>query len=102
MLLGAGDRNGSRVRVVRLRGGIDAFSAPRLHLDLCREIEARPALVALDLSELEFLGVAGLNVLLEVRQLADEGGMTILLVGSPAPPVERLLGLVGWPVRTTW
>jgi anti-sigma B factor antagonist len=86
--------------VVRLHGEIDAFTAPRLSHDLRREVEARPALVALDLSDLEFLGVAGLNLLLEAQQLADEGGTAILLVGSPAPAVERLLGLVGWTVTT--
>ena len=55
-------------------------------------------MVAVDLSDLEFLGVAGLSVLLEAEQFADERGTAVLLVGSPAPPVERLLGLVGWPV----
>ena len=88
------------VRLVRLRGEIDAFSAPGMRDDLRREVEARPALVALDLSNLDFLGVAGLNVLLEVQQLAHRRGTALLLVGSPAPPVERLLGLVGWTVTT--
>jgi len=99
-LLGTGVENEARIRVVRLRGEIDAFNAPRLRHDLHREVEARPALVAVDLSDLEFLGVAGLCVLLEVQQLADDGGTAMLLVGSPTPPVERLLGLVGWMVTT--
>ena len=86
--------------MVRLRGELDAFSAPSLRDDLRREVVARPAVVALDLSELEFLGVAGLNVLLEMQQLADEAGTAMLLVGSPAPLVERLLGLVGWTITT--
>ena len=68
--------------------------------DLHREVVARPAVVALDPSDLEFLGLAGLNVLLEMQQLADEAGTAMLLVGSPAPVVERLLGLVGWTVTT--
>ena len=97
-LLGAGVEAG--VRVVRLRGELDAFSAPRLRDDLRREVAARPAAVALDLSDLEFLGVAGLSVLLEMQQLADQAGTAMLLVGSPAPLVERLLGLVGWTVTT--
>lgn len=88
------------VRLVRLRGEIDAFSAPFLRDDLRREVEARPALVAVDLSDLEFMGVAGLNVLIEVRQLADERGTALMLVGSPSPPVERLLGLIGWTVMS--
>jgi len=92
--------NGAGVRVVRLRGELDAFSAPSLRDDLRREVVARPAVVALDLSDLEFLGVAGLSVLLEMQQLADEAGTAMLLVGSPAPVVERLLGLVGWTVTT--
>ena len=89
--------------MVRIRGELDAFSAPSLRDDLHREVVARPAVVALDLSDLsdlEFLGVAGLSVLLEMQQLADEAGTAMLLVGSPAPVVERLLGLVGWTVTT--
>ena len=99
-LLGAGVEDEAGARVVRLHGELDAFSAPSLRDDLRREVVARPAVVALDLSDLEFLGVAGLNVLLDMQQLADEAGTAMLLVGSPAPLVERLLGLVGWTVTT--
>ena len=104
-LLGAGvededEDDAAGVRVVRLGGELDAFSAPSLRDDLHREVVARPAVVALDLSDLEFLGVPGLNVLVEMQQVADEAGTTMLLVGSPAPLVERLLGLVGWTVTT--
>ena len=99
-LLGAGVEDEAGVRVVRLRGELDAFSAPSLRDDLHREVVARPAVVALDLSDLEFLGLAGLSVLLEMQQLAGEAGTAMLLVGSPAPVVERLLGLVGWTVTT--
>ena len=102
-LLGAGvedEDDAAGVRVVRLRGELDAFNAPSLRDDLHREVVARPAVVALDLSDLEFLGVGGLSVLLEMQQLADEAGTAMLLVGSPAPVVERLLGLVGWTVTT--
>ena len=75
-LLGAGveaEDNGAGVRVVRLRGELDAFSAPSLRDDLRREVVARPAVVALDLSDLEFLGVAGLNVLVEMQQAGRRG-----------------------------
>lgn len=95
---GAGVEDEDAVRLVRLRGELDAFTAPSLRDDLHREVAARPAVLALDLSDLGFLGVAGLNVLLETQQLADEAGTAMLLVGSPAPLVERLLGLVGWTV----
>ncbi|MCF7553622.1 STAS domain-containing protein [Pseudonocardia sp. WMMC193] len=87
-------------RLVRLRGELDAFSAPSLRSDLRRVIDACPALVAVDLTHLTALGVTGLSVLLEVRRLADERGTALLLVGSPAPPVVRLLGLVGWTAST--
>jgi anti-anti-sigma factor len=99
-LLGAGVEDEVGARVVRLHGVLDAFSAPSLRDDLHREVLARPAVVALDLSDLEFLGVAGLSVLLDMQRLADEAGTAMLLVGSPAPLVERLLGLVGWTVTT--
>lgn len=96
----AGVARADPVRVLRLRGEVDACSAPRLRDDLRREVEACPAVVAVDLSDLVFLGVAGLSVLLEAEQFADERGTAVLLVGSPAPPVERLLGLVGWGVTS--
>jgi anti-sigma B factor antagonist len=106
-LLGAGVEDEAGVRVMRLRGELDAFSAPSVRDDLHREeVVARPAVVAFDLSDLsdlsdlEFLGVAGLSVLLEMQQLADEAGAAMLLVGSPAPVVERLLGLVVWTATT--
>jgi anti-anti-sigma factor len=107
-LLGAGvededEDDAAGVRVVRLGGELDAFSAPSLRDDLHREVVARPAVVALDLSDLsdlEFLGVAGLSVLLEMQQLADEAGTAMLLVGTTAPVVERLLGLVVWTATT--
>jgi anti-anti-sigma factor len=99
-LLGTGVEDEACARVVRRRGTLDAFSAPSLRDDLHREVVARPAVVALDLSDLEFLGEAGLSVLLDMQQLADEAGTAMLLVGSPAPLVERLLGLVGWTVTT--
>ena len=101
-LLGADveDEDEAGVRVVRLRGELDAFSAQSLRDDLHREVGARPEVLALDLSEVAFLGVAGLSVLLETQQLADEAGTAMLLVGSPVPLVERLLGLVGWTVTT--
>jgi anti-anti-sigma factor len=101
--LGAGveaEDDGAGLRVVRLRGELDAFSAPSLRDDLRREVVARPAVIALELSDLEFLGVAGLSVLVEMQQVADEAGTAMLLVGSPAPLVERLLGLVGWTVTS--
>ena len=94
------DEDEDGARVVRLRGELDAFSAPSLRDDLHREVVARPAVAALDLSDLEFLEVAGLSVLLEMQELADEVGTAMLLVGSPPPLVERLLGLVGWTVTT--
>ena len=99
-LLGAGVESEAGARVVRLRGELDAFSAPSLRDDLHREVMARPGVVALDLSDLEFLGLAGLSVLLEMQQLAGEAGTAMLLVGSPAPVVERLLGLVVWTATT--
>lgn len=88
------------LRVLRIRGELDAFTAPSLRDDLRRELVAGASVLALDLSELEFLGVAGLNVLVEMQELADEVGAEMLLVGSPSPLVARPLGLLGWPVTT--
>jgi len=87
------------VHVVRLRGEYDALTAPDLLRAIRDELAARPDVVAVDLSGVTFLGVAGLDVLLTMRQLAAADGSVLELVGSPPPIVARLLGLVGWSVR---
>jgi anti-sigma B factor antagonist len=91
--------NTGGVRVVRIGGELDSFTAPFLREVLRRELVRRPPTLAVDLSELEFLGVAGLHVLLTMWRVAQHGGTTPALTGTVWPHVARLLDLVGWSPR---
>jgi anti-anti-sigma factor len=89
----------AHVHVVRVHGEYDALTAPDLLRAIRDELAARPDVVAVDLSGVTFLGVAGLNVLLTIRQVAAANGSVLELVGAPPPSVARLLDLVGWSIR---
>jgi anti-anti-sigma factor len=90
------------IRVVHLSGELDMLTAPYLCEDVRRQLADASCGVALELSELRFLGVCGLNVLDDLRRTAAELGQVLLLTGRLQPPVARLLGLVGWEVTPSW
>jgi anti-anti-sigma factor len=90
------------VRVVHLSGELDMLTAPYLWEDVRRQLAEASCGVALELSELRFLGVGGLKILDDLRRSATELGQVLLLTGRLQPPVARLLGLVGWDVTPSW
>jgi anti-sigma B factor antagonist len=92
----------SDVRVVHLSGELDMLTAPYLWEDVRRQLAEASCGVALELSELDFLGVGGLKILDDLRRSAAELGQVLLLTGRLQPPVARLLGLVGWDVTPSW
>jgi anti-anti-sigma factor len=83
-------------RTVRLVGELDAFTAPEVLDALRHALVRRPTILAVDLSDVEFLGVGGLEVLLRMRRVAERGGTAFVLTGDTRPEVKRLLGIVGW------
>jgi anti-anti-sigma factor len=86
------------IRVLHLSGELDMLTAPDLWEDVRRQLADAPCGVALELSELNFLGVGALKILDDLRRSAAELGRVLLLTGRLQPPVARLLGLVGWEV----
>jgi hypothetical protein len=54
----------------------------------------------IDLTGLEFLGVAGLTMLLRARSEADRAGTEFVLTGRVSSSVARMLSLVAWPEST--
>jgi anti-anti-sigma factor len=89
-------RSGERA-VVRLRGELDVATEPRLRarlLDLLEPQRETPVRhVVVDASQLEFLDLAGLRLLVEAeRQVAARGGSLVL--SSPSRRVRRLLDVV--------
>ena len=86
-----------RTQIVTVKGEVDLFSARRLRQLIWRAKEHEdvdPTRVVVDLSEVEFMDTAGLEVLLEewnsFRQL--DGRMCLV---APEGPITRLLEVSG-------
>lgn len=71
--------HGEDARVVHVVGEIDTLTAPLLRDQLAEHIAAAPLLV-LDLSDVTFLGSAGLAVLVAGKDDADRRGQRLRLV----------------------
>ncbi len=71
--------HGSDATVVHVVGEIDTLTAPVLRAQLDEHLSVVPLLV-LDLSEVTFLGSAGLAVLVSAKDAADARGHTLRLV----------------------
>jgi anti-anti-sigma factor len=85
------DDRGSLV-VVRVRGEVDTATAPQMGQAIDAQL-ARRRRVVLDLSEVEFMDLHGLAVLMRAsRRTRVEGGS--FAVDRPAPCVLRLFELV--------
>jgi anti-anti-sigma factor len=85
------DDRGSVV-VVRVRGEVDTATAPQMGQAIDAQL-ARSRRVVLDLSEVEFMDLHGLAVLMRAsRRTRVEGGS--FAVDRPAPCVLRLFELV--------
>jgi anti-sigma B factor antagonist len=82
--------------VVRLRGELDSYTAPALRDRLEEHLASYPDVVLVDMTELEFLGVAGLTVLLDAQAAAEARHIQLVVTGTPQPVVARMLSLVGW------
>lgn len=80
--------------VVHAEGEIDALTAPELEQALRDALSSAPHAVVLDLSQIGFLGTAGLTVLIETGRLAESHGTDFRLVTGPRC-VERALDITG-------
>lgn len=80
--------------VVRLQGELDLATAPALVRALDTALDAKPSVLALDLSELTFLDSTGIRVLITACRRAGSQGCTFEL-RSPQRPVLKALRLTG-------
>jgi anti-sigma B factor antagonist len=78
---------------VFVSGEIDALSAPRLRNDVLFAVEAKPPALVIDLTEVEFLASAGLEVLVAAR-FAAAVAMPIVVVAA-SPVTRRPIELTG-------
>lgn len=77
--------------VVQISGDLDAATSPAVWIRLSA---APPGDLVIDLSAVTFMGVAGLRLLLRLREHLGPTGATLRLVAAPAC-VQRLIGLTG-------
>jgi anti-sigma B factor antagonist len=79
---------------VSVRGELDLASVPAVDDVLMGLIEHDTSEILVDLGDVEFMDVAGLRALLNVRQAARERGHTVK-VTNVSRQVNRLLEIVG-------
>jgi anti-anti-sigma factor len=82
------EAQGDGVRIV-LSGELDISTAPRVEEELTRVEEGRPAVILLDLRELEFMDSTGLRVIVSADGRAREAGRSLRLVRGPEA-VQRI------------
>lgn len=93
--------------VLRLEGELDIATAPQLSAALAELRRAGVAHVVVDLTDLAFLDVCGLGVLVDHHRRAADGGGTLRLEGARGPvrrvltavPLDERIELAGEAVR---
>jgi len=73
------DDHGAGVRVLHVIGELDTLTAPLLAGELAGQ-QAAVATLVVDLSDVTFLGSAGLAALVEAKDAADKNGRRLLVV----------------------
>jgi anti-sigma B factor antagonist len=82
------EAQGDGVRIV-LTGELDISTAPRVEEELRRVEEDRPAVILLDLRELEFMDSTGLRVIVSADGRARDEARSLRLVRGPEA-VQRI------------
>ncbi|MGW5720312.1 STAS domain-containing protein [Amycolatopsis sp. NPDC003865] len=81
--------------LITARGDLDTATAPDLATLLSDRLRAVPERLVLDLSEVDFLGVAGIRVLLHAALQAEQSGTELLVDTGTRPTVRRALEVTG-------
>lgn len=81
--------------LVTARGDLDSATAPDLARMVSDRLWATPERLVLDLSEVDFLGVAGVRVLVHAAMRAEQCGTELLVVTGANPMVRRALEVTG-------
>lgn len=80
---------------VHIDGELDARTTPRVHEILASKTNTTAGAIILDLSELCFLAVAGLELIEHIQHAASHNDTIVCLVDGP-PCVDRALRAAGW------
>ncbi|MET0132012.1 MAG: STAS domain-containing protein [Kibdelosporangium sp.] len=80
--------------VIEVSGEIDMGTCDRMADPVFDRLAERPRTLVIDLTKVEFIGSAGLNVLIEAQKRAKDG-VTVLHVVASTQPVLRPLEISG-------
>lgn len=83
-----------RVAVVTASGDLDMLTAPQLRDAVSAALSKNPTGLIVDLSPVEFLGSAGMQVLMETHNQTD-GTETRFVVVAEGPATSRPLKITG-------
>jgi anti-sigma B factor antagonist len=83
-----------RVAVATVTGRVDGVTYGEFESALQAELEKGMVNIALDLSGVEFMGSAGLRVLVNARKTAKSSGGRIV-IAQPSPQVSETLEIAG-------
>lgn len=84
---------GPRVAVLAVTGDLDMLTSPRLAAALEEVADAGPRTVVVDLSKVDFLGSAGLAVLVSAHERAESRGK--LRIVASARDTQRAFSMTG-------
>jgi anti-sigma B factor antagonist len=83
------------VTVAEVRGEIDMATCDAMAEPLFEQLDAAHPGLVVDLSEVEFMGSAGLAVLIEAHQRTQQGTTTLAIVAPDQSPASRALTVSG-------
>lgn len=78
------------VAVLHMSGEIDMATTDTIAEQLFTRLSDQPSALVVDLSGVDFLGSAGLGVLIEAYQRAQEAGVTLRIVATTRPVLRPL------------
>lgn len=87
--------------LITVRGDLDSATADDLAALVSERLRASPERLVLDLSDVDFLGVAGVRVLLHVALRAEHSETELAVVAGTNPMVHRALEVTGADQRLT-
>jgi anti-anti-sigma factor len=75
---------------VAIAGSVDMLTAPQVSAAVAAVLASGPQVVIVDLSRVDFLGSAGLSVLVESARRAEDGRSALVVVANTLPTLHAL------------
>jgi anti-anti-sigma factor len=90
-------RDAGQVLVACVSGEIDMANAPDLRSAVAHELSNQPLALVLDLSGVDYLDSAGIQVIYDLRERLRERGQRLALVVGGDSPIAETLRIVDLP-----